>query len=172
VVIAGLLVLMFSFDVVLATVSLFIVGLGYAGLNVIFPTLMADVIDKDELETGSRREGAYFGSAAFFTKPAQSIAQGMVALVFFLTNYDQEASTQEPLARIGVMLTISLIPAIFLVLGLLFTAKFPLDSSTDEYKAMKKRVEKLHDEKLAKLKSTVENAERSGPSGAVEESPD
>ena len=157
IVISGLFMLVFSFDIILAIIALFIVGFGYAGINLIFPTLMADVIDKDELETGWRREGAYFGSAAFFTKPAQSIAQGMIALVFFVTNYDQDATVQSLPAQIGVVLTISVIPAIFLMLGLIFIKKFPIDSSTEEYKVMKKKVEQLHDEKLAQLKKELDS---------------
>ena len=58
IVITGLIMLTFSFDILSANVSLIVTGLGFSGINLIFPTLLADVIDKDELQTGYRREGA------------------------------------------------------------------------------------------------------------------
>ena len=134
--------------------SLIITGLGFSGINLIFPTLLADVIDKDELQTGYRREGAYFGSAAFFTKPAQSLAAGIVALVFMLTGYDQYSNIQTPLAQWGIKLTIGLIPALILIIGVLALRRFPIDGSTEEYKELKKKLEALHDEKLERLKKS------------------
>lgn len=158
IIIAGLIMLTFSFTLVLANISLLIVGLGFAGINLILPTLLADVIDKDELETGSRREGAYYGAAAFFTKPAQSLAAGIVALVLELTNYDQEATVQPLLAQFGILLTIGLIPAMFLICGYFLLRKFPIDGSTSEYKDMKRQIKALHDEKIARYREMQDQA--------------
>ncbi|MFX0100280.1 MAG: MFS transporter [Candidatus Hodarchaeota archaeon] len=143
--IIGLILLTFSFNVWWANITLVIVGIGNAGAVVVYSTLMGDVIDKDELDTGYRREGAYFGSAAFFTKPAQSVAAGIVALVFSLTNYVQGASEQSFPAKFGILLTIGLIPAAFMIFGLLVLRKFPFDASTEEYQAMKNKIDKHHD---------------------------
>ena len=73
---------------VMANISLFIMGLGYSASTLIIPILICDIIDKDELETGHRREGAYFGSAALFTKPAQSVAAALTGFMLLLTNYE------------------------------------------------------------------------------------
>ncbi|MFW9784894.1 MAG: MFS transporter, partial [Candidatus Heimdallarchaeota archaeon] len=104
---------------------------------------------------GLRREGAYFGSSALFTKPAQSIAAALTGFILVLTHYDQSAIDQSLLAQFGIKLNIGLIPAIFLIIGIIFLIKFPIDASTREYIEMKKQVEKLHDQKLeAFLKKT------------------
>lgn len=150
--IAGLILLTFSFDFVTSNVYLFVIGFGYSGVNLLSPILMADVIDKDELETGHRREGAYFGTSALFTKPAQSFAAFLAGVVFILTGYDQSSISQSPLAQFGIKLNIALIPAIFLLVGILILSIFPIDASKHEYKEMKQRLEKVHDLKLQKLK--------------------
>jgi GPH family glycoside/pentoside/hexuronide:cation symporter len=56
--------------------------------------MMADVIDMDELETGRRREGAYFGVWSFIDKSAIGVAVfiGMYALdtMGYVPNQRQE----------------------------------------------------------------------------------
>jgi len=149
-VISGLILLTFSNEIILANISLFIMGLGYSASTLVIPILICDIIDKDELETGHRREGAYFGSAALFTKPAQSLAMALTGLVLFLTNY--EAAPRSELAKLGIKLNIGLIPAIFLIIGVLIIMKFPIDGSSREYKEWKKQIEILHDKKLKALR--------------------
>jgi len=57
-------------------------GFGYGCTMALAPSMMADVIDMDELETGRRREGAYFGIWSFIDKSALGLAVfvGMYAL--------------------------------------------------------------------------------------------
>ena len=146
--IAGLILLTFISDFVISNILLFIIGIGYSGVMFLAPILMGDLIDEDELKTNLRREGAYLGSAALFTKPAQSIAAAFTGLILVLTGYNQEGGIQSDLAKFGIKLNIGLIPAIFLIIGIIVLLKFPIDGSTREYKEMKKRLEILHDQKL------------------------
>ena len=138
----------------MANISLFIMGLGYSALTLIIPTLICDIVDKDELETKRRREGAYFGSAALFTKPAQSVAAALTGFVLLLTNY--ELAPRSEFAKFGIKLNIGLIPALFLLAGVIFLLKFPIDGSKPEYKKMKKKIELLHDKKLEALRKSCE----------------
>ncbi len=57
-------------------------GFGYGCTMALAPSMMADVIDMDELETGRRREGAHFGVWSFIDKSALGLAVfvGMYAL--------------------------------------------------------------------------------------------
>jgi GPH family glycoside/pentoside/hexuronide:cation symporter len=48
-------------------------GLGYACVLSLAPSMLADVIDLDELQTGRRREGAYFGIWFFIDKAAVGV---------------------------------------------------------------------------------------------------
>ena len=146
--IGGLILLTFISDFIVSNVLLFLIGVGYAGVMLLVPILMMDLIDEDELETNLRREGAYFGSASLFTKPAQSLAAAFAGLILVLTGYNQEGVIQTEFAKFGIKLNIGLIPAIFWIIGIIFLLKFPIDGSTKEYKEMKKRLELLHDKKL------------------------
>jgi GPH family glycoside/pentoside/hexuronide:cation symporter len=153
-VILGFLLVMFSNNLILANISFVILGLGYSGQTLLVPTLLGDIIDKDELETGQRREGAYFGINALITKPAQSVSAVISGLVLSLTGYIQDLPVGEfqPLNAIfGIKLLIGLIPAILILLGLISLWFYPLDGITKEYKEMKKQVSLLHERKLEKL---------------------
>jgi GPH family glycoside/pentoside/hexuronide:cation symporter len=57
-------------------------GFAYGCTMAMAPSMMADVIDMDELQTGKRREGAYFGIWSFIDKSALGVAVfvGMQAL--------------------------------------------------------------------------------------------
>ncbi|MHA1146881.1 MAG: MFS transporter [Promethearchaeota archaeon] len=161
--ITGLIMIVFASEVIMASISLFIMGMGYLSMTVLIPILICDVVDKDELDTGYRREGAYFGSAALFTKPAQSVAAFITALVLVLTDYDSNSATQSELAKLGIKINLGLIPALFLLVGIIILWFFPLDGSTQEYKDWKKQIEILHDQKLENLRKACgeENKSRS-----------
>ncbi|MHA1274328.1 MAG: MFS transporter [Promethearchaeota archaeon] len=151
-VIIGLIILTFSNNIIMANSSLFIVGLGYSATTILIPVLICDIIDKDELETGHRREGAYFGTLALFTKPAQSVAAAITGLVLFFTGYNESSIKQTELAKFGIKLNIGFIPALFLLIGIIILSFFPIDGSKPEYKKWKKEIEMLHDQKLEALR--------------------
>jgi GPH family glycoside/pentoside/hexuronide:cation symporter len=156
-VISGLVFLTFAPEFISSNIALLIVGFSYSGMMLIAPILMADVIDKDELKTGRRREGAYYGTNNLFTKPAQSIAAALTAMVLALTGYNQTTVFQDDLAQFGIKLNIGLIPAIFITIGIIVLLKFPIDASTEEYKNWKRRVEDLHEKKIQEYKKSLEN---------------
>ena len=49
-------------------------GFGLSGPQTLTNVLFGQVVDEDELRSGVRREGAFFGVNALITKPAQSVA--------------------------------------------------------------------------------------------------
>ena len=152
--IIGLIIITFSGDIILVSISFAVVGLGFSGTLLVF-TLLGDIIDQDELKTGVRREGAYFGTDALINKPAQSVSAGISGLVFFLTDFNQylEVGESQPDSAIfGIKMLLGVIPAIFIIIGIISLWYYPLDSRTKEYKEMKRKVMVLHDEKLQRLR--------------------
>lgn len=157
-VILGFMMITFSNSVILANISFIILGFGYSGQTLLVPTLLGDIIDKDELETGQRREGTYFGINALITKPAQSVSFAVSGLILYLTNYNESlpiGETQPETAIFGIKLLIGFIPAIFILIGLIFLWYYPLDGTSKEYKEMKNRVSKLHQEKMEHLREKL-----------------
>jgi len=162
-VVGGFMMITFSNNVFLANISFIILGFGYSGQTLLVPTLLGDIIDKDELETGQRREGAFFGINALITKPAQSVSAAMSGLIFFFTNYNQNlpiGESQPETAILGIKLLIGLIPAVFIMIGLIFLWYYPLDGTTVEYKELKQKVGILHEKKLQILKDKLTNLEK------------
>lgn len=66
------------------------------GSIILFDSLVADIVDYDELKTGRHREGLYFGCWLMATKIAR--AAGLVATGWMLqlVGYNEDAATQAP----------------------------------------------------------------------------
>ncbi|HKE10143.1 MAG TPA: MFS transporter [Myxococcota bacterium] len=73
-------------------------GAAGAGLDVLLPSMQADIIDWDELRTGERKEGVYFAVWHFSAKTAAGIAGILVGAALqasgFLPNQPQGETTQ------------------------------------------------------------------------------
>lgn len=68
----------------------FCAGAGLAGGIYLIPLINGDVMDKDEMTSGKRREGVYAGINSLITKPAQSIAVALFPVLIraFGFNFD------------------------------------------------------------------------------------
>lgn len=100
-------------------------GLGAGGWAVIPVAITAAVVDTDELETGQRREGAYFGVWTLALKLANALAAGVVGMGLELSGYVPNTA-QAPGAILGIQLLYGPIPALFLLAGLVAFRRFPL----------------------------------------------
>lgn len=58
-------------------ICFFLIGIGFAGGLYLVPMVNGDVMDKDEMDNGTRREGVYAGINSLITKPAGAIAQAI-----------------------------------------------------------------------------------------------
>jgi GPH family glycoside/pentoside/hexuronide:cation symporter len=150
----GLLLLTFL-PVTLIYLSFILAGIGLVGPLVLTNVLYAQVIDEDELKTGVRREAAYFGMNAFITKPAQSVALAIPAVLLTLANFvpridgEIQPQTHPSDVAFAIKAFMGLIPAIALFIEVLILQLYPLKG---EYLAkVQKEVLALHNEKHDKL---------------------
>jgi GPH family glycoside/pentoside/hexuronide:cation symporter len=155
----GLLLLTFV-PAIIIYLSLALAGIGLVGPLVLTNVMFAQVIDEDELKTGVRktgvrREAIYFGINAFITKPAQSVALALPAILLTLAHFvpriDGVTQTQTHPADVdfAIRTFMGLIPAIALYIEVLILQFYPLKG---EYLAkVQKEILVLHDEKHAKL---------------------
>ncbi|MCD6475501.1 MAG: MFS transporter [Anaerolineaceae bacterium] len=135
---------------------LILAGIGLAGPQVLTNVLFAQVADEDEIRSGVRREGAFFGVNALITKPAQSVAIALTAWILESTNFVTRESNnglifldQPDSAIFGMKIFLGLIPGIALILGAVILHFFPLQG---KYLAeMQERVLNLHAEKHEEL---------------------
>jgi GPH family glycoside/pentoside/hexuronide:cation symporter len=72
-------------------------GIAIGGLDVIFPSIQADIIDYDELQTGERKEGTYFAVWHLAAKTSSAIGTALVGFLLaasgFVANAEQSPET-------------------------------------------------------------------------------
>jgi GPH family glycoside/pentoside/hexuronide:cation symporter len=140
----------------LILVCLAVAGFGLAGPQTLTNVLFAQVADEDELRSGVRREGAFFGVNALLTKPAQSVALALIPFVLeagnFVTreaNQGQIYLNQPASAILGIRSLVGPIPGVALILGAIILIWYPLRGA---YLAeVQKKVLALHREKHSQL---------------------
>ena len=100
-------------------------GFGFAAVDIMPWSMVGDVIDEDDLETGERREGLYNGLLMFLRKLAGALA---VFLALALLDFSGFQDGQEQSASVLMMIRVlaSLGPAIFLFIGFLAAIRYPL----------------------------------------------
>ncbi|NLW09239.1 MAG: MFS transporter [Firmicutes bacterium] len=101
-------------------------GIGISAAHVIPISILPDAIDYDQLHSGYRQEGIYFGLVNFIRQLATSGALFFVGLILQWTGYVPNAAQTET-ALWGIRLLIGLLPGILLLLGILALRKYPID---------------------------------------------
>ena len=131
-------------------------GFGLSGPQTLTNVLFGQVADEDELRSGVRREGAFFGVNALITKPAQSLSLILIAQILqasdFVTresNLGEVFLNQPDSALFGIRSMVGLIPGIAMLAGALILFLYPLKG--DYLEEVKTKVLLLHEEKHAKL---------------------
>ncbi|HOV49274.1 MAG TPA: MFS transporter [Anaerolineae bacterium] len=156
-VIAGVaLILVAVVPTPLIPVCLALAGLGLAGPQTLTNVLFAQVADEDELRSGVRREGAFFGVNALLTKPAQSVALALIPLILEATHFVTREANQGQIflnqpasALFGIKVLVGLIPGVAMLLGALILTAFPLRGAYLQH--VKEEMLALHAEKRARL---------------------
>jgi len=101
-------------------------GVAAGALDVIMPSLQADVIDWDELRTGERKEGVYFAAWHLAEKMALGVAAAITGLALassgFLPNQPQPGA-----ALLAMRLLLSLFPLACYAIGSALFLGFGLD---------------------------------------------
>jgi GPH family glycoside/pentoside/hexuronide:cation symporter len=140
----------------LILVCLALAGFGLSGPQTLSNVLFAQVADEDELRSGVRREGAFFGVNALLTKPAQSVALALSPFILELTDFVTREANQgqifldQPVAALfGIRSLVGLVPGIAMLLGAIILIWFPLRG---EYlNQVQTKVLALHARKHAQL---------------------
>jgi GPH family glycoside/pentoside/hexuronide:cation symporter len=115
-------------DVVLVLVLAALGGVASAGMDVLGPSLQADVVDWDELRTGERKEGAYFALWSFAQKTATACASLVTAAGLAWVGFVPNAP-QTDTAVLGIRVLSALLPACFFGVGLLLFGSFGLSAA-------------------------------------------
>jgi GPH family glycoside/pentoside/hexuronide:cation symporter len=136
--------------------SLVVAGLGLSGQQSITYNILGLVIDDDEVRTGTRREGSYYGANALLTKPAQSLALFLTAFILERSGFVTRAMNggeiflnQPASALFGIRSIVGLIPGVAMILGAVIMLFFPIKGQ--RLVALKEKIMVMHAEKKAEL---------------------
>lgn len=98
------------------------VGTGFGGLVTLPFSMIADTVDEEEVATGHRSEGLYYGGLTFSYKMSQSVAIVLVGIILDVARFDAAATVQEEMT----VIVLGLVVAIGAILALLGSAFFYL----------------------------------------------
>jgi glycoside/pentoside/hexuronide:cation symporter, GPH family len=109
-----------------------LVGFGTGGLFTLPLSMVADVIDLDELKTGKRSEGSYYGCLTLYYKLSQSITLFLVGftLDFLKFNSDLPVQAESTVISLGLILAIG--PVISFLLSFMSVYKYSLNKEKVE----------------------------------------
>ena len=135
----------------LALIFMIFSGIGMGGMLYFIYLIVADPIDEDELKTGVRREGTFFGITNFFMRLAMILAIVTVSLVFTSTGW--ESYTPNPGADIilGLRALVVIFPVIAMVAILVCLYFYPY--TKERVAEMKSQLAELHKEKMDRIKT-------------------
>jgi|ADurb_Gel_02_Slu_FD_contig_123_21905_length_1414_multi_5_in_0_out_1_1 GPH family glycoside/pentoside/hexuronide:cation symporter len=102
-------------------------GVGLAGVLVLVDVLIADVIDEDEISTGARREGAYFGANAFVMRFSVSLEAIAFSVVMGMHGYNPALEVQPASVAPGLRFLMTVVPLVSLALALVALYYYPID---------------------------------------------
>jgi len=125
------------------------IGIGLSGSMINIDLILGDVVDEDEFDTGVRNEGGYWGVTAFFMRLSTILV--FLSISSILTSvgwkvYDPEEVSPQKI--MGLRLLISVLPSIFLGIGILGMYFYPLHGN--RLIDVRTGLDKLHLEKRTK----------------------
>ncbi|MEM7412357.1 MAG: MFS transporter [Myxococcota bacterium] len=123
-------------------------AIGYAVMDLMPWSMLGEVVDEDDLETGERREGTFYGLFMFLRKLAGTLA--VAVALFVLERRGYAAYGPQPWeALTTIRWSASLVPAFFVLLSVWFARSYTLTRAR-------------HNEILAALDARNANAPVSG----------
>ncbi|MFX0020731.1 MAG: MFS transporter, partial [Candidatus Hermodarchaeota archaeon] len=103
--------ILFISNYLIATVVLSLTGIGFGGMLYFIYLIIADVIDEDELKTGVRREGTFFGVTNFFMRLSAVLSILSVSAIFLSTGWEEWTENPAIDTLLGIQLLMVLFPA-------------------------------------------------------------
>jgi GPH family glycoside/pentoside/hexuronide:cation symporter len=115
-------------------------GIGVGAAHVLPWSIIPDAIEWDEYQTGERHEGMFYSLVTLMQKIASSIAIPLTAVFLDITHYVPNSATQPASALLGIRILVGPIPALLLIIGIVFALKYPL--SREEFTRVVKELDK------------------------------
>jgi len=125
------------------------VGVGLGGLLYFNYLIIADIIDEDELQTGIRREGSFFGVVSLFLHFASVLSILTISIVFSSTGWEEFTPNPGADVILGLRLLMFLSPAITIGIMCITLYFYPFPKS--RVMEIKEKLADLHRNKKERL---------------------
>lgn len=112
-------------------------GAGIAAAHVIPWSIIPDVVDDDELRTGHRREGTFYGYMVFIQKAGTAVMLAIIPWVLSRTGYipNQPQNVQTTTA---IRMMMGFIPTVLLTISMFLAWKFPI--TPEKYSSIRQQI--------------------------------
>ncbi|MCE5258716.1 MAG: MFS transporter [Chloroflexi bacterium] len=114
-------------------------GIGISAAHVLPWSIIPDAVEWDELQTGQRHEGMFYSLVMLAQKAASGLAMFLVGIMLDVSGYVANAAVQTPKALLAIRNVTGLVPAILLIVGILFAIFYPI--SREEYSRIRAEIE-------------------------------
>jgi len=121
-------------QITLAIILAVIAGAGVATAYLVPWSMMPDVIELDELETGQRREGMFYGFMVLLQKLGLALGLFLVGLGLQVAGFNENlpADLQPDSARLAIRLMLGPVPTLILICGMILTWFYPITREKHE----------------------------------------
>lgn len=103
-----------------------LVGPGVAAAHALPTAMSADTLDVDELSSGKRQEGVYAGFEVFVRLLSTKLVVATIGPILAWSGYMHGAAHQTPEALAAIRFFIAVVPAVFLIIGVVLAWRYPL----------------------------------------------
>lgn len=134
---------------VLAIVVFFFIGLGLSGSFYIIDLVVSDIIDEDEVNTGTRREAGYYGVNAFFLRLAIIVVFLSIGPMFIIADFIEFVPPFTPEFQLTLRILMFVYPTIALIIAIISIYFYPLHG--EKLAKIKEDLAKIHEEKKSKI---------------------
>lgn len=109
-----------------AIIAAAFIGVAFAGIFLMDNVLISDVIDEDEVKTGQRREGMYFGLNGLVVTLSAAIVSVVFGLIAPAYGYDTRLEVQPATVATGFRLFMTGLPFVGCALAFIALLTYPL----------------------------------------------
>ena len=113
-------------------------GVGLSAAHVMPFSIIPDCIEYDELLTGKRREGLYYGFTTFIQKCAVALALWLSGMLLEVTGYVPNAPQQADSALFAIRMLFGPVPFALILIGCCCMARYKIDR--DAFDAIKAQI--------------------------------
>lgn len=122
----AVLTLWVAHSIAAALAAAALVGAALAGLILMGDVVLSDVIDEDEVHTGQRREGMYFGMSGLIITLAYALSSAVFGWIARMYGYDPALTVQPATVAQGFRVYMTLPPFIGSLLAVVALSFYPL----------------------------------------------